>query len=519
MSEQLLLAVDAGTSVIKAVAFDTAGNQVASKSRRNTYKTLANGGAEQDMRRTWEDCAAVLRALADDVPDLASRVICLGVTGQGDGTWLIDGDGEPVHDGWLWLDGRAGEEAQNVLESEGLRTVYRGTATGVNVCQMRIQLHWMLAHAPELLARSATAFHCKDWLYFRLTGMRTTDPSEGIFNFGDFRTRQYSEDVITALGLGDLRHLIPPMTDGVVTAHPLSAQAARETGLPQGLPVSLGYVDVMCTAIAAGLYDAAVRPGFSILGSTGMHMRFVSEATDVVLNEAASGYTMPFPGQAYAQMQTNMAATVNLDWLLGVGIELLQAEGLSKTLPDLLNGLDEKVLSARPGAALFHPYILPAGERGPFTDPQARASFTNLDQNTGWFDLVRGVFDGLMLASRDCYTAMGPIPSEIRVGGGGARSDAIRALLASALDRPVRRVDQDEAGAAGAAMIAAVQCGLFSSIGAASDAWVTPLLRDPVFPDHQLVATYDTLFDAYLATRRALPPVWQNQTIMRGALQ
>ncbi|MBM7069402.1 FGGY-family carbohydrate kinase [Actibacterium sp. 188UL27-1] len=519
MSDLVLIGLDAGTSVIKAVAFDLSGTQIGIASRRNIYDTLPNGGAEQDMARTWADAAAVLSELAQTVPDLATRAVALGVTGQGDGTWLIDGDHKPLHKGWLWLDARAADHAQALIDGPGHAAIYDGTATSINVCQMRSQLQWIKAHAPDLLAQTAAALHCKDWLYLQLTGETVADLSEALFTFGDYRTRTYSDTVINALGLTDHRHILPPIIDGATTSHALTARAAQQTGLPVGLPVSLGSVDLMCAALAAGLYDPAVEPGLTILGSTGVHARFAKDAAAVRLNADRSGYTMPFPGAAFAQLQTNMAATLNIDWMLGLATQILASQGTDRSPADLLQGLDDHVMAARPGAAIYHPYIQQAGERGPFVNAQARASLTGLDQTTGWFDLMRAVYDGLALAARDCYTAMGPIPAEIRITGGAARSTALRTILASALDRPVRTVAQDEAGAAGAAMIAATAQGIFPDIDAAAQAWVAPLLQDPTPPDPGLTQTYDRLFDAYLTTRHALPPVWQAQADTRKALQ
>lgn len=508
MSRDVIIGLDAGTSVIKAVAFDLTGAQIASAGRPNSYRTLANGGAEQDMRRTWADAAAVIAELVERMGGRADRVLALAVTGQGDGCWLVDAEGEPVHDGWLWLDGRAAAEARAIAASEGMPLVYQATGTGVNVCQMRTHLTWMDAHAPELLERAATALHPKDFLYLRLTGERATDPTEGVFTFGDFRTRDYSDAAIEALGLSRLRRLLPPIVDGATTAHPLSAAAAAATGLPEGLPVALGYVDLMCCALGAGLHDAEAAPGLTILGSTGAHLRFAPRAEAVVLNTAMSGYTMALPGPAYAQLQTNMAATLNIDWMLDLGVELLASQGVTRDRKALLDGLDDKVLAARPGAALYHPYISTAGERGPFTEPDARASFSGLDQTVGWFDMMRGVYDGLALAARDCYAAMGPTPSEIRLTGGAARSAALRTILAAALDAPVRIIARDEAGAAGAAMIAAIQQGVFADAEAANAAWVAPLLQPAEAPDAGLAGVYDALFDAYLETRRAAEPSW-----------
>ena len=515
----VLIGVDAGTSVIKAVAFDLSGKQLAIESRRNSYTSLPNGGVEQDMRRTWSDTAAVLRGLASEVENLAERTLALGVTAQGDGCWLIDEAGEPVHDGWLWLDARAATEAREIAASPGIDTIYRLTGSGVNVCQMRTHLTWMKRKAPELLERATTAFHCKDWLYFNFTGERATDPTEGVFTFGDFRTRDYSDEVIDALGLGDLRQLLPPIVDGAVSSHGLTADAASQTGLPEGLPVSLGYVDVMCSAMGAGLHDPAARPGLTLLGSTGMHMRFASNASEVVLNRDRSGYTMAFPGQAYAQMQTNMAATLNIDWMLDLARQILLSQRVVRGHDELLAGLDDAVMAARPGATLYHPYISSAGERGPFAEPDARASFTGLDQTVGWFDMMRAVYDGLALAARDCFDEMGPIPGEIRLSGGAARSKALRRILAAALNAPVRTVEQAEAGAAGAVMMAAVAQGLHPDFAACAEAWVKPLLEEAEQPDDGLTATYDTLYSAYRAGREQAVPSWRSLAQMRGGLR
>jgi erythritol kinase (D-erythritol 1-phosphate-forming) len=96
MAEPLLIGIDAGTSVIKAVAFTPDGKQVGAAALPNHYDMLPDGGAEQDMANTWADTARVLRMLGGQVQGLPSRALALAVTGQGDGTWLIDKNYEPV---------------------------------------------------------------------------------------------------------------------------------------------------------------------------------------------------------------------------------------------------------------------------------------------------------------------------------------------------------------------------------------------------------------------------------------
>lgn len=504
----VLIGLDAGTSMMKAAAFTAGGAQIGVASRPNKYRHLPDGGAEQEMEPTWRDAAAVIAELLDAHPGLRARVVALAVTGQGDGCWLVDAAGAPVHDGWLWLDGRARDEARALAAGEAGRLVYETTGSGVNVCQMRSQLTWMKAHAPELLARAATALHPKDFLYLRLTGERATCPTEGVFTFGDFRTRAYSDAAIGALGLADLRHLLPPIVDGARVSHPLTAEAARMTGLPAGLPVALGYVDIVCTAFGGGLYEPGAAPGLTVLGSTGVHMAYKPNPEAIRFNEAATGYTMAFPDGGLAQIQTNMAATLNIDWLLDAGRELLAAEGVTRDRAALLDGLDAHLAAAKPGAALFHPYISAAGERGPFADPDARASFTGLSLDAGWFDMMRSVIEGLAFAAGDCYAAMGGAPEEIRLSGGAARSRVARDVLAAVLDRPVRVAGREEAGAAGAAMIAALNLGLYPDAAACAADWVAPFIGEAEAPNPELTRLYAPMREIFVETRRALAPVW-----------
>ncbi len=94
---------------------------------------------------------------------------------------------------------------------------------------------------------------------------------------------------------------------------------------------------------------------------------------------------------------------------------------------------------------------------------------------------------------------------------------ALRTILAAALNAPVRTGAQEEAGAAGAVMMAAVQQGIYADISEATRAWVTPLLQEPEPPDSGLASDYDALFDAYMETRRSMVPVWAAQAAMRKA--
>lgn len=509
--KDVIIGIDAGTSVIKSVAFDLSGRQLGVASVTNNFVTLEGGRVEQDLRQTWENTVRTVRGLAELVPGLAERTAAAAITGQGDGTWLIDGKGAPASRALLWLDARAGPLVQALRAEPSDRARFELTGTGLNACQQGAQLRWLKDNDPDLLARADAALHCKDWLYFRMTGERVTDPSEGSFTFGDFRSRTYSDEVIGSLGLASLRRLLPPMLEGTTDHHLLSAGAAAETGLLAGTPIVLGYVDMVATALGAGLYDPDASVGCTVIGSTGIHTRLATSPDQVVLNADRSGYTiaMPVPG-AYAQLQSNMAATLNIDWLLGLATDVLASAGHEPSREQMLALLDRWVEQAAPGSLLYQPYISLAGERGPFVDPDARAGFIGLSTGHGFADLARAVLEGLAFAARDCYQAMGSVPEEIRLSGGAARNHSLRRILSAATRARVRTSSRQEAGAAGAAMIAAVGLGVYPSMRACCAEWVDPLLGEGDDCDEPLAQTYDDIFPSFVAARRALQPVWKS---------
>ena len=507
-SPDIIIGIDAGTSVMKAVAFELNGTQVATSSIKNNYIVTADGAATQQMGRTWEDCSKAISQLSEKVQHLPERTAAIAATGQGDGTWLIDKSGQPFTDAWLWLDARAAQTVETLSKGSQERARFEATGTGLNTCQQGSQLAHMEQFFPELIDQAAHSFHCKDWLYFCLTGVIATDPSEASFTFGDFRTREYNDHVLSALGLAGRRYLLPDILDGTKVSHALTKTAADKCGLKEGTPVSLGYVDMIMTALGAGIYTGQASVGCSTIGTTGVHMKAV-RPEEVVLGNDHTGYVLCLPCEdIVGQTQTNMAATLNLDWILDVGADLVGQFDSKPTHTDMLARLSGWLEDADPHSLLYHPYISEAGERGPFINPDARASFNGLSANTNYPTLVRAVVEGLAMAARDCYEAMGELPKEVRISGGAARSDELRRIFSASLNAPIRISSRDEAGAAGAAMMAAVAVGAFDNMASCIDQWVSPLLGSAEPVDEDMMAKYNQLYTAYKECRLGMKNTW-----------
>ena len=509
MNEDVIIGIDAGTSVLKAVAFSINGKELASSSINNAYNISDDGTATQSPKETWKKCVKIISDLCLQLPGLESRTIIISVTGQGDGTWLVDKKGEPTCDAWLWMDSRSAKIARelSLLPTEEAR--FNATGTGMFAGQQGSQINYIEKTSPDILNKSQTAFHCKDYLYMKLTDVRATDPSEACMSFGNFRTRNYDDEVIKNVGLDKRKSLLPKIIDGSKVTYPLSNNAAKMTGLKLGTPVSLGYLDGLCSFLGSGGYDPIKKVGNTVIGTTGAHMKS-SNVSEVLLDlDSKSGYTLvlPIPGKVL-QLQTNMSGSLNIDWLSTIAEDLFREFDKKITSEDFISHIDQWLKSSKPGKILYHPYISDAGERGPFIDSFARASIIGLTSSHRFPDIVRAVIEGLCMASRDCYLAMGKIPHEIRLAGGATKSKTLRKIFSSALKTSIRTSNSKEPGATGAAMIGAMAIGVYQDWGKCISEWVTPNLGEAEEYDLDLANTYDELFKIYLNSRKQLKPLW-----------
>jgi erythritol kinase (D-erythritol 1-phosphate-forming) len=278
--------------------------------------------------------------------------------------------------------------------------------------------------------------------------------------------------------------------------------------LRAGTPVCLGYVDMVMSALGAGVRSEGRNAAVSAIGSTGVHL-LAKPVSEVMLNSERTGYViaLPIPG-IVTQVQTNMGATINLDWLLQMGADLLGEFGAQVGLNDMIARVDGWFAASKPGNIVYHPYISEAGERGPFVNARARANFSGLSSRHRFPDLVRAVVEGLGMATRDCYAAMGHLPNELRVSGGAARSKALRNTLGAAVGGAVRVSSREEAGAAGASMMAAVAIGAYRTMDDCIEDWVTPELGAAEPPAQADTERMERLFAAYANIRRGIAPAW-----------
>ncbi|MFJ9536217.1 FGGY family carbohydrate kinase [Streptomyces sp. NPDC101225] len=462
----MYVGIDVGTSTVKAAAFDGDGREL-SVAARPVGLTLHGGVVEQDMEEVY---AAVVAVLGELTSRVAEPVELAGLTGQGDGVWLVDREGRPVRPAASWMDGRAHELLDQWLADGTFETVFRRTGSAMFPGCPGPLLAWFDRYEPASLDAASTALYCKDMVFRRLTGApAATDVSDASMPFLDPRTRAYDNRVVELLGLTHRRRLLAPVRDPITTA-----EAAE--GLPPGTRLANGPYDLPSCALGAGV--TASGDGLLIVGTC---LASLVATTDLDLTGEPAGLYISTdrPGHWLRAMPA-MVGTAALDWVLTTtGVRHEEVDALLAQTPPGANGV--RVL----------PYFAPSGERAPFVEPRLRAELTGVSLESTKADLIRATCEGIGYAARHCLEAAG-LTGSLAVCGGGTRSPAWMRLLADALGRPLRVVE-GEVGARGAVLAAAQRYGVRLD----ARAWTRPTAV--VDPDPTRAAYYTKAYENHLS--------------------
>lgn len=504
MSAAYLLGIDAGTTVIKSTLFDLEGSEIAGAAHDSSFLTPHPGWAESDMHTVWQAVQITVRQTLARAAVVPEQIVAVGVTGQGDGTWLVDRAGDPVRPAILWSDGRTADLVKNLWQSGIGHELFQITGTALNTCNQAVHLRWLQEHEPDTLGRTTAVLRAKDWIFLCLTGVISTDATDASHTYFSVQTQTYDDRIPPLLGIEAWRRAIPPAPRPAELTAPLRDAIARELGLHPGTPVTAGPFDVAASALGVG----AAFPGdaCSVLGTAGVHQAMVDAP---VLEPADIGYNMCHaPDGVLVRLLPTMTSTQNLQWFAREFYtpEWAAAQESGANIWDAL----ERIAAAEPLGArgvFYHPYLDPAGERAPFISSAARAQFSGVSAYHTRATLLRAVYEGVVLSVLDCYETMGAPVTSLRLAGGGARSPLWAQMLADALAAPVIVAEGTEYGARGAVMNAAVATGLFPSYAEAVARMVRPARTVPPTPGQR--ERYLALLEVYRAEREAMMPVWE----------
>ncbi len=491
MAPDLLLGIDFGNTVVKAVLFDFAGRQVARRGVDGTTLKPAPGMVERPVAELWANARAAISGCLKGIDP--ARIAAIGLAGHGNGLYLLDKAGAPLL-GIQSLDSRAAALAADLDASVGAE-LHAICGQRPWPSQTPALLAWVKAHQPKVYARAGTLCFAKDIIGWHLTGERATEVSD-MSGAGLLRLPEvgYDAGLLSLYGLSDAMPMLPRLCQPTEVVGHVTPAAASATGLRAGIPVVAGYFDVVASALGSG----AIGPGTAsiVLGSWSINQVFAdTPARDPnVFMVAAFG-----PGR-FANMDNSATSAANLEWYVRTLIERNGHKGDAFAQVNVLVGR-AAMAAADP---MFHPFLY-GGRHG----AHQRGGFYGL---AGWHDeghLLRALYEGVAFEHRrhvEVLRKAGSGIGQVFLSGGGTRSPHWPQMMADVLGLPVRLGSAEETGALGGAIAAAVGTGLHASEEAAVAAMTTQ--RAVLLPDPDRKSLHDRRFAVWQRMTTAMEPFW-----------
>jgi glycerol kinase len=460
MTDQILV-LDAGTTSTRAMVFDSAGRQLALAQRPVTQHYPQPGWVEHDAGEIWASTLACARAVIAKTGPVA----CLGITNQRETVVAWDRQsGEPLARALVWQDRRTADTCAGLRDAGHEPAVQAATGLVLDPYFSATKMRWLLDNSPGVRAAAEAGRLAlgtvESWLAFKLTGGAHLSDAANASRTSLLPLAGATWDA----GLCDLfgvpRAALPEVVDN---AGPFGAT------LPEWFGDAIPLTGLAGDQQSATLGQGCLRPGDTkaTYGTGAFVLTNMGSTAPRSRHRLLGTVLCQFGGaRSYALEGSVFVAGSLIQWLrdaLGLIASAAESEALARSVPDS-------------GGLVIVPAL--SGLGAPHWRPEARGLITGASFATGKAHVVRAALEAMAMQTRDLADAFagdGARWTSLRIDGGMSANDWIAQDLADMLDLPVERPDFVETTALGAAMLAGLGAGLFTSLDEAAAA-----MRGPV---------------------------------------
>lgn len=456
-----LIGLDLGTTSIKSVLLDShSGEIVASASRPTPVEHPRPEWSEHDPLALWQAAAACLWAVSNHGREIAG----IAISSMAETGVALDENRQPIGSMIAWYDRRSEPQAAWIEKTIPAADLFALTGQRVSPSFAITKLLWMRAMRPAEAQRAVAWLPAAAFVLQRLCGSEAVDYTLAARTLlFDQHRLDWSDRLLETFALP--RTFLPAVKPGGTLAGSVTAEAARITGLPEGTPCVLGGHDHMCAALASGGYHAG-----SVVDSTGTAQavvmllpQFLPHAALANQGFACSAYLLP---GLFALKGGLKAAGSSIEWLA----RQLTAPGQPPDYARLEQAASQQV--GKRAGPVWLPHLIGSGT--PQGDRFSRAALVGAQFEHTQGDLFRGLLESLAFWLRHNLEVMADISGlpvqDIQLTGGVTRIELLSQLKADVLGRPVYQPQIPETAAVGAALLAGLGTGVFSSPQAACSA-------------------------------------------------
>ncbi|HUG18659.1 MAG TPA: xylulokinase [Planctomycetaceae bacterium] len=494
------LGVDIGTSGTKTIAISEDGAILATATEEYPLESPKPGWSEQNPEHWWQATIKTVQSVLASGSIAKQDVKGIGLSGQMHGSVFLDKEHEVIRPALLWNDQRTAAECEEIESLAGgrkklIKMVANPALTGFTAPKIL----WLRNKEPRNFEKTVQVLLPKDYVRFRLTGEFATEVSDASGTLLlNVRKRDWSKKLLSKLDLS--LDLLPKVYESEDVSGTLTSESAQLLGLNEGVPVVGGGGDQAASAIGNGIVKSGVVS--ATMGTSGV---VFAHSDEIQYDPSGRAHTFCHAVRGkWHVMGVVLSAGGSLQWYRN---QLCQAEiGRAKE-----EGIDPYELitqsaSTAPAGSeglYFLPYL--TGERTPHADPHARAAWIGLSLRHSKNHLARAVMEGATYAMRDSLEIIKglDIPvEEVRLSGGGARSEFWRQMQADIYGQRVVTINAEEGPAYGVALLAAAGTGAYKDVVEACTATIKVVTETK--PDKATHKTYEKAYPLYGKLYRSL---------------
>lgn len=485
-----LLGIDIGTSGCKSALFQPDGKTVAHAAGEYAVKYPHPGWSEQHPDIWWETaCGTIRRILSEsrvDPRDIAG----VGIDGQSWSAIAIDEEGNVLTPTPIWTDSRAARICKQLKERIPEDELFACCGNPLQPNYTLPKILWYKEHLPGIYEKTKWILQSNSYFVYRMTDKPSQDLSQG-YGLSCFDINNRRWDLGLAERIGIRSDLLPPLYQCHEVVGTVTAQAALQTGLPEGTPVVAGGLDAACGTLGAGVISAGqTQEQGGQAGGMSIAVEWCTPAKSLILS------CHVVPGLWLLQGGTTGGGGA-LKWLRETCCPEYSFMQMSESAGQVAPGSD---------GVLFLPYM--AGERSPVWNPSSSGVFFGLGYSKGRGHLVRAVMEGVAYSLRhnlETAQAAGAAVRTLRAMGGSANSRVWTQLKADITGRTIEVPASDTATTLGAAILAGVGVGVYDSFKQAVE--MTVAVQRAHHPDPVNQKVYDAGYARYLELYKRLEPM------------
>lgn len=504
--ESYVLAIDNGTQSVRALVFDLDGQIVAkSKVEIEPYFSEQPGWAEQHVDYFWSNLCKACDTLWRTWGGPKTAIKAVSVTTQRATVINLDADGEPLRPAIVWLDQRL-EQDLPPMGPWGPLLALAGERETVRFFRRQSEALWIKNNQPEIWQKTAKFLLLSGYYSYRLTGEYVDSAASqvGYLPF-DFKKHDWAGSLdwkwrALPIRPEQLPRLVPAGSAlGVITE-----EAARATGIPQGLPLIASGADKACEVLASGCLTPDT--GSLSYGTTATFNSTSHKYLETIPRVPAYPAAMPHAYNSETMVQRGFWMVNWFKREFG-----LRETRLAQKMGVVTETLFEDLLKAVPAGSMglvVQPYWSP-GIRDP--GPEAKGAMIGFGDVHTRAHIYRAIIEGLTYALREGKERFekrsGHTIKTLRVSGGGSQSNEVMQITADVFGLAVERPHTYETSGLGAAINAAIGAGLYPDYATALSRMTH--VGERFTPIAENVQLYDALYkEVYLKLYARLQPLY-----------